>query len=259
MTAINARMPPGFLLDTVKPQQTKAVVSPAPVLTEPRKRKATNTEHIPGLVALVKEMKAHPKAHFASLLGLNWTLVEQKLEDREYHSVYEFALDVRKMLTSTFKKFPAGSAEYIAAVEMSDSFEQALVRKDTDSPRKPAVHDQVEVPAAPLTLHEKQLLAASIRRLDKSYLRRIVDIVSGAKQSTYTEEFEFDIDKLSPKIGRELETYVRQCLRKQTQSVSPSLPPPPQVVTKSVSSSSSSSSSSDSEEDNGNPSGLVPI
>jgi hypothetical protein len=241
-------MPPGFLLDQVRSSK------PAPpIVTEPRKRKACS-DHIPAISALLRDLKTHPKAKLCSKLGLNWAEIEEKVEAREYESAYEFALDVRKMWTAAFKRFPAGSSEYISTVELSDFFEQSLAKKKDNEGKRPATEEvKEECKVRPLTLHEKQLLAASIRRLDKHYLRRIVEIVSGSKgQQTYTEEFEFDIDQLPPKIARELETYVQQCMLKQTNT--PVLQgnekaedaPRPE-------SSSSSSSSSDSEEDNGNP------
>lgn len=204
------------------------------------------------LVALLREMKTHPKAKYCSKLGVVWTEVEEKLGNREYQSGYEFALDVRKMWTAAFRRFPAGSQEYIAAVELSDYFEKALCRKGDEEGKRPvAGRPAEEHKVRPLTLHEKELLATGIRSLDKHYLRRIVDIVSGSKgQQTYTEEFEFDIDKLTPEIGRELETYVQQCMRKQTPVQAPG-----RAEVLRTGSSSSSSSDSDSEEDNGNPQG----
>lgn len=239
-------MPAGYLLDPARAQTSKAP-APLPIVTEPRKRKATFTaDHIPALVAILRDMKTHPKAKFCAKLGVIWTEVEEKLENREYQSSYEFALDVRKMWTAAFKRFSAGSQEYIAAVELSDYFEKALSRKgDEEGKKAPCLAEERKV--RPLTLHEKTLLAMNIRMLDKHYLRRIVDIVSGSKaQQTYTEEFEFDIDKLTPEIARELDTYVQQCIGKQ----SPVQPPKTDLPRPET---SSSSSSSDSEEDNGNP------
>ena len=223
---------------------------PAPPVIETRKRRTPRLETHSELLSILHELRRHPKAgsffRHESLAALS--ALEAKLEANGYASEYEFTLDVRRMWTAAFQRFRAGSKDYIAAVQLSDLFERLVAGEDSQTEDPPARPPPPEPHVTPLTKSEKVILAQSINRLEKRYLLKIVEIVSGKRSLTVQEEFEFDIDQLSAKVAQELNVYVKQCMEKQTKPVLPLDPPEKGGESESA---SSSSSSSDSEEDNG--------
>lgn len=70
----------------------------------------------------------------------------------------------------------------------------------------------------PLSIQEKNLLGTNIRNLSAEQLKGIVNILSDSlvidPKSRY---FEFDIETLSTRKLRELEKYVKNCLKPKTQ------------------------------------------
>ena len=64
----------------------------------------------------------------------------------------------------------------------------------------------------PMSFLEKKSLCQSIKNLDPKYLKGVLDIVKEC-MDIQGEELEFDIDKLPPKVCRELDIYVKQCLQ----------------------------------------------
>jgi len=61
-----------------------------------------------------------------------------------------------------------------------------------------------------MTMNEKRLLGQNIRTLPPHYLRGVWEIVSdGNLHNSSAEELEFDIDTLSVRKQRELESYVK--------------------------------------------------
>ena len=64
----------------------------------------------------------------------------------------------------------------------------------------------------PMSFLEKKSLCQSIKNLDPRHLKGVLDIVKEC-MDIQGEELEFDIDKLPPKVCRELDVYVKQCLQ----------------------------------------------
>ena len=62
-----------------------------------------------------------------------------------------------------------------------------------------------------LTSIEKKQILQSIKKLDPKYLNGVMKIVKGPN-NIKGEEFEFDVEKLSEKVLKELDKYVKQCL-----------------------------------------------
>ena len=66
----------------------------------------------------------------------------------------------------------------------------------------------------PMTLDEKKTLGENIKKLNYDQLNGIIQIIQKHSKINKNEKYlEFDIDKLSSKKCRELESYVRACLR----------------------------------------------
>jgi hypothetical protein len=63
-----------------------------------------------------------------------------------------------------------------------------------------------------MTMEEKTILGENIGQLNIEQLKGIIKIIKYNISDNKDEFFEFDIDKLSIKKCRELETYVKNCL-----------------------------------------------
>ena len=66
----------------------------------------------------------------------------------------------------------------------------------------------------PMEYAEKMLLCENIKKLEPQHLKGVVDIVINSCDLK-GEVFEFDIDKLPPRICHELDKYIKNCLKTQ--------------------------------------------
>ena len=175
--------------------------------------------------------------------------IEQKLNNYEYNSFYDFAMDVRKIW---FYYFNLGEQDnndiYNITSKMSDNWEKIYselencnydhysisnnIKKRAEKLKKeyseckiqdkkneilsPSIKKVIEQNNGnkPVTLEEKNNLGNLIRSLNKEQLKGIVKILSNNSDNKFTnyKYFEFDIDVLSIKKFRELEKYVKSCI-----------------------------------------------
>ena len=168
---------------------------------------------------------------------INLSTIESKLKNGEYQSGYDFAMDFRQIWNNSFTYNEKDSEIYENTIELSSFFEnlmrgndtltfgdkknvvQDLYRKieklskgfkDIQSKGSPAkVQAKVD---KPMNFLEKKSLCQSIKNLDPRHLKGVLDIVKEC-MDIQGEELEFDIDKLPPKVCRELDVYVKQCLQ----------------------------------------------
>lgn len=169
---------------------------------------------------------------------IDLSTVQGKLISGNYTSAYEFSVDVRKVWSNAFLYNAQGTDLYQATVALSAYFEslfkgceQLLLTDRSDALEN--LYKQVEalkkeirdikgpkpqkVPGSaadrPMTLQEKKLLGQNIRALQPQYLRGLLTIIKDSLPANIQgTELEFDIDTLSPKVCRDLEKYVKQCL-----------------------------------------------
>ena len=168
---------------------------------------------------------------------MDLTKVENKLKSGEYESGYDFAMDIRLIWNNSFTYNEKGSEIYDNTIELSSLFENLMKGNDglTLGDKKNLVQDlyrkidklskgfkeiqskgtslKIQVKAdKPMSFLEKKSLCQSIKNLDPKYLKGVLDIVKEC-MDIQGEELEFDIDKLPPKVCRELDIYVKQCLQ----------------------------------------------
>lgn len=166
---------------------------------------------------------------------MDLTKVEIKLKTGQYESGYDFAMDVRLIWKNSFTYNEKGSDIYNHTAELSGMFEnfmhgnefltlgdkkniiQDLYRKIEklskgfkDIQNKGAAIKPQPKPDKPMSFLEKKSLCQSIKNLDPKYLKGVLDIVKEC-MDIQGEELEFDIDKLPPKVCRELDVYVKNC------------------------------------------------
>lgn len=169
------------------------------------------------------------------------SVIEKKINNNEYKSIYDFAMDGRNLWSYYFNI----NQEDEITKKMSEEWEKMITDLDNadneisptpSSIRKKAEHIQKELvemndhggvvrdtapnkkvshnndSSKPMTPEEKNLLGINIRALNKDQLRGIIQILSDKNSVPKEKYFEFDIDKLPTKKLRELEIYVKGCL-----------------------------------------------
>lgn len=176
--------------------------------------------------------------------------IEKRITNYEYKTLYEFFMDLRKLWSYYFQTYPKEPEIYQKACKMSELSEQickemennneeitddiSRIKKRVEKCKKDIdefkdhgnVKENISAPVkkAPsqnndnkaMTLEEKNQLGNSIRSLNKDQLRGIIKILSDPQSESSSQKskyFEFDIDKLPPKKLRELEKYVKGCLK----------------------------------------------
>ena len=171
--------------------------------------------------------------------------LEKKVNNYEYETFYDFAMDVRKIW---YYYFSLGEQDnnniYDITSKMSDAWEQIYseientndeysiannIKKRTEKKKEynneyiPQYKDNENITPPskkvkeqnnenkPMSLEEKNILGNLIRSLNKEQLKGIVKLLSN-NNDINTKYFEFDIDTLPIKKLRELEKYVKNCL-----------------------------------------------
>lgn len=180
--------------------------------------------------------------------------IEKKYKNYQYTSFFIFQTEIRKMFKHFFSlggKFPE---IYQKAVELSQYFEEIVEvdepadtqgyetlskkvqkiesqlfekMKQTTNPinnlymQKQPSRQQVPLNEKPLTIQEKNVLGSNIRNLNKAQMKGIINILADQDSLDQNQKFfEFDIEKLSTKKLRELEKYVKKCLKTNQKSTS---------------------------------------
>lgn len=173
--------------------------------------------------------------------------IENKLNNNEYTSFFDFAMDVRKIWSYFFNLGEKGDNDiYEKTSKMSEKWEKIYselensndesynmttnIKKRTEKIQreyneyKDQYSNRESVPPPvkkvnqqnndnkPMTLEEKNTLGKLIRNLNKEQLRGIIKILTDNNDVMKSKYFEFDIDKLPIKKLRELEKYVKGCL-----------------------------------------------
>jgi hypothetical protein len=199
------------------------------------------------------KIKKHPFAEFflnpVSPETPSLSQIEKNLKNYVYQSTYQFGLELRKLWSYYFATYTNMPEIFQRTCKLSEFSEEVL--KEIESSREDKsdikeLSEKVEkltkeikeihkggqpTPQAPpkkgdksgsaldkpMTMAEKNALGNSIRSLTPDQLKGIVNILSDSlvidPQSKY---FEFDIETLSTRKLRELELYVRKCLKSKS-------------------------------------------
>lgn len=179
--------------------------------------------------------------------------IEKNLKNYLYTSIYQFGLDLRKLWTYHFSTFTGNSEVFQRTCKMSEYSEEILKELENTQEEKSDIQElskkvekltkevkeisykggqptsqiapkkgdkSVYILDKPMSMAEKNTLGNAIRNLTPDQLKGIVNILSDSlvidPQSRY---FEFDIETLSTRKLRELEKYVKQCLKVATKVI----------------------------------------
>ncbi|OMJ95558.1 hypothetical protein SteCoe_969 [Stentor coeruleus] len=209
------------------------------ILTELKKHPKINS------FLSVPDKRSNPEYFEKIKNPMDINTIEKKLLNAEFETGYQFALDIRQIWNNSFFYNSGKQDVYSATLELSMFFEKIMKGNDdvilTDQKVMPLDQKKIEkqpsknpklqqnlpeaipvtsapklavkqIPEKPLGFLEKKQLCQNIKKLEPKYLKGVLDIV---KECTDTkgEELEFDIDKLPPKVCRDLDRYVKNCLQ----------------------------------------------
>ena len=210
-----------------KPPEKKH--QPDPISNPAPDNRLKSSESFKKLSKILTDLKKHEKfSFFSSAFKESFSLatVESRLNLGEYSRAFDFAMDIRKIWNNSFSSNAGNHQLYSATVDLSVAFE-GLIRgnenlileesKKVQEPEKPVKNMQVKTeqpkkaPERPLGPMEKKLLCQNINKLEPRYFKGILDIVKDC-MDTKTGVLEIDFEVLSPKVSREIDKYVKQCL-----------------------------------------------
>lgn len=169
--------------------------------------------------------------------------IEKNIRDFKYQSTYEFIMDLRKVWNHLLKIYDGQieikerlfemckiSEELYCELE-SSNIEKAEIEemnKKVDNLEK-KLHElkgnsqQFNVPLnlkksnsneRSMSLNEKTIIKNNIRQLTIEQKKGIVNVLSDTVDTANKKFLEFDIDKLNNKKLKQLDEYVKNCLRK---------------------------------------------
>ena len=168
--------------------------------------------------------------------------IENKVNNYEYKNLYDFQMDVRNIWRYHFKlqqnieitsKMSVDWEKICDDLDNQDNEINNLYTKEKPeelqkelynineqgktgnipTPSKKNNKQHMKLHYRGMTIEEKSRLGNEIRALNKKQLKGIIKILSKNKEYKKSKYFEFDLDKLSIKKLRELEKYVKECLR----------------------------------------------
>lgn len=144
--------------------------------------------------------------------------IEKNVTVGKYKSLSELDADVKKFFLFYFDNYANNKELYSKASALSDyalsilkSIEPHLASQSVKSHKMPIVTVKND---KPMTTEEKKDLGDNIKKLDKIQLKGIVELLKESiNHDNNSKYFMFDIDQLTVRKCRELEAYVRGCLK----------------------------------------------
>lgn len=210
-----------------KPPEKHQKIEPMPIPAADAKLKSSN--FYKKLSNILSELKKHEKFSYFSAAcndSFSLTTVESRLNLGEYSKAFDFAMDVRKIWNNCFASNAGNHQLFSAIVDLSVNFEQLMVGnqelvmeeskkiQETEKIFKnvPAkVEQPKKVNDRPLGFMERKILCSNIKKLEPRFFKGVFDIVKDC-MDVKGQELEFDIENLPPRVCRELDKYVKQCL-----------------------------------------------
>jgi hypothetical protein len=172
---------------------------------------------------------------------------DRKIKGFVYTAFPQFAMEIRKIWQYHFSNCMNNNELYQRTYTMSQFFETLLTEaeesekealtKEAAAKEKETLAREKEKPGVskptprkertndkPMTITEKNVLGNNIRQLTPEQLKGIIHILSDQNSVEKGNKFfEFDIDKLSNSKLRDLDKYVKQCLKAKGGVVGPSV------------------------------------
>jgi hypothetical protein len=146
---------------------------------------------------------------------IDLSTIERNLKAGVYQNSCQFATDIRRIWLNSFTYNASESDMFYITLEMATYFEKlfreldGLVFAPGAEMKKMLMKktDFVDYMNKPMSLNEKKILAANLKKVGQDKLKKVFEIVYGKKG--YSKCFQVNVAKLSPRICRELEKLVK--------------------------------------------------
>jgi hypothetical protein len=198
---------------------------------------------------VLNRLKKHPLCgYFFNNSNEQFSLsgIEKKIKNNLYSSSFQFGMEIRSIWNYHFQNSTINSDIYQKTFTLSNFFEEIFKdiencadekKEINEEQKKPDKLDQVNntinkisappipikkepslsVTDKPMTTLEKTRLGNNIKNLKPELARGIINLLSDSnKVETNSKYFEFDIETLPTKKLREIEKYVKNCLKPKT-------------------------------------------
>ena len=138
--------------------------------------------------------------------------IERNIKNNKYEDISDCNNDLKKIFKYYLNNYKNDKDIYNKISKLSDFSEKTF--KSLQNDLKDNLEKVVNIENNnPMTLDEKKTLGENIKKLNLEQLNGIIKIIQEHSKLNKNEKYlEFDIDQLSSKKCRELETYVRSCL-----------------------------------------------
>jgi Bromodomain/Bromodomain extra-terminal - transcription regulation len=141
--------------------------------------------------------------------------IERNLKSGYYQNSLQFATDIRRIWLNSFTYNATDSDMFYITLEMATYFEKLFREYDSllFTPGKELKHIPVDKNEfkdymnKPMTLQQKKILAANLRRLNPQQVKKVFAIINGSK--SLTKNFQINVAKFTPRVCRELEKYIK--------------------------------------------------
>lgn len=204
---------------------------------------------------IFSKIKKHPlydslNNSISNIDSPNLNNIEKNLRMTKYTTVYQFGMEVRKIWNYYFSNTLPNSEIYQKIFTISNYFEEIFKEVENSVPEeKSDIHElnrkvsklqekfnelnKNPVPnnnqrkdrsrtEKPMTITEKNQLGTNIRMLNPEQLKGIIKLLSDSLNIDQNSKyFEFDIESLNNKKLRDLEKYVKQCLKNKISNLKP--------------------------------------
>jgi hypothetical protein len=199
----------------------------------------------------LSKLKKHPLVDFYLNIqnkdAPSISQVEKNVKSYQYNSIYQFANDIRKIWAYFYTNHSNNPDIYNRTCNIAHSFEEIFkemehmneektqyqelskqverltkemnqvkgsVTYPVTAPTKKQDSKMVSTMEKPLSIQEKNQLGSNIRQLNHDQLKGILNILSDTFDiESNSKFFEFDIESLPTRKLRELEKYVKNCLK----------------------------------------------
>ena len=202
----------------------------------------------------IGKLKKHPLAeHYLNSSSIeipSICQVEKNLRAYSYQNIFQFTLDLRKIWNYYFSHYSSQPEVYQRTCKMSEFSEEVIKEMESSTESKSDIQEltkkldkltremkeiqgkgsvpgqviktkggdrSISVMDKPMNISEKNSLGNSIRSLNPEQLKGIVTILSDSMVIDQKSKFfEFDIETLNTRKLRELEKYVKGCLKNKS-------------------------------------------
>jgi hypothetical protein len=205
----------------------------------------------------LQKIKKHPLAELfnnphENVPSLN--AIEKKIKNYFFNSYYTFSIEIRKIWSYYFTNYANNPDIYQKTLKMSEYCENVMKEVEANNDNSSEAYQELSKKVAkltkdintikttptvpnnaplkkieklpisekPMSPDEKTQLGNNIRNLNPDQLKGIVNILADSLVVDKNKKFfEFDIETLSIRKLRELDKYVKSCMRKQDPKTKP--------------------------------------